>query len=50
MQEFWRGTKNVQRGLVLNLVDISNDFLIFVDLKITETSFITIQSPFVTFE
>ena len=38
--------KNVKkRVLVLNLVEV-----IFIDLKITETRFITIQSPFVTFE
>ena len=37
--------KNVKkRVLVLNLVEV-----IFIDLKITETRFITIQSPFVTF-
>ena len=40
---------NVQRVLVLNLVEISKDFLIFISilLKITETKF---QKPYVTFE
>ena len=28
-----------QRVLVLNFVEISEDFLIFIDLKITETRF-----------
>ena len=38
--------KNVKkRVLVLNLVEV-----IFIDLRITEARFITIQSPFVTFE
>ena len=32
-------TKNVQRVLVLNLVEISKDFLIFIDSKIAETRF-----------
>ena len=36
--------------LVLNLVEISKEFLSFIDLKITETRLTTIQSPFVTFE
>ena len=36
--------------LVLNLVEISKDFLCFIDLKITEIRLTTIQSPFVTFE
>ena len=44
------GKKKVQRVLVLNLTEISKEFLIFIDLKITETKFTTIQSPFVTFE
>ena len=39
-----------KRVLVLNLVEVPKNFLIFIDLKITETRFITIQSPFVTFE
>ena len=37
----WRYTlqKNVQRVLVLNLVEISKDFLIFIDSKIAEAGF-----------
>ena len=31
--------KNVQRVLVLNLVEISKDFLIFIDFKMAETGF-----------
>ena len=31
--------KNVQRVLVLNLVEISKDFLIFIDSKIAEAGF-----------
>ena len=35
---------------VLNLIDISKEFFILFDLKITElTMFTTIQSPLVTF-
>ena len=36
--------------LVFNLVEISKEFLSFIDLKITETRLTTIQNPFVTFE
>ena len=48
-RDLWGGPKkkkNVKkRVLVLNLVEV-----IFIDLRITEARFITIQSPFVTFE
>ena len=47
-KDLWGGPKKKtlkKRVLVLNLVEV-----IFIDLKITETRFITIQSPFVTFE
>ena len=47
MDFFLRG-KNIKKVLVLNVVEISKDFLIFVDLKITETKFTTIPSLFVT--
>ena len=33
--------------LVLNLVEISKEFLSFIDLKITQTRFTLIKSPFV---
>ena len=42
--------KNLQKVLVLNLVEICKEFHIFIHLKITETRFTTIKSPFVTFE
>ena len=43
--------KNVQRVLVLNLFEISKEFFIFIDLKITELTRLTNYSePFVTFE
>ena len=32
--------KKLQRGWVLDFVEISKDFLIFIDLKISETRFI----------
>ena len=47
-KDLWGGPKKKtlkKRVLVLNLAEV-----IFIDLKITETRFITIQSPFVTFE
>ena len=49
-QAFLRPKKNVsvQRVLVLNLVEISEDFLIFIDLKITETKFTSFQTQFFT--
>ena len=47
-QGFLRQKKNVsvQRVLVLNLVEISEDFLIFIDSKITETRFTSFQPQF----
>ena len=43
--------KNVLRVLVLNLFEISKEFFIFIDLKITELTRLTNYSePFVTFE
>ena len=39
--------KHAQRVLSRNLVEISKEFLIFIDIKITETRFTTIQSSFV---
>ena len=47
---FEANKKNVQGILVLHLVEISREFLIFIDLKITETRFTTIHNPLVTFE
>ena len=41
-KDYW-GEKTVQRLSVSNFVEISKDFLIFIDLKTAET---TIQSPF----
>ena len=49
-QGFLRLKKNVFRDLVVNLAEMSKDFLIFMSIffKITETKLI--QSLFVTFE
>ena len=49
-KDFSGKKKKVQRVLLLNLTEIPKEFLIFIDLKITETKFTTIQSLFVTFE
>ena len=35
-----KNEKNLQRVVILDLVEISKDFLIFIDLKISETRFI----------
>ena len=45
-----RKKKHKEFILVLNLVEISKEFLSFIDLKITETRLTTIQIPFVSFE
>ena len=37
--------KKVQRVVVLNLIEISQEFLIVKDLRTTETRFTTIQGP-----
>ena len=50
-QRFLRRKKRYKEFIsVLNLVEISKDFLCFIDLKITEIRLTTIQSPFVTLE
>ena len=53
-QQYFQGflrQKNVQRVLVLHLFEISKEFFIFIDLKITELTRLTNYSePFVTFE
>ena len=49
-QGYFRQKINKHRVLVLNLVETSKEYLIFIDLKIPETRFAAIQRLFVTFE